>query len=144
MSVFRVRETNIMDVPRITELSEQLGYRVSQDGIRSRLEYLIQDNYHVIYVAEVDDKVVGWVHASIYKTLLSEVTATILGLVVDHTFHRQGIGRELMRRAEEWARNNGCQGIILKSNVIRQDAHTFYRGIGYENVKSQYVFTKHL
>lgn len=79
----------------------------------------------------------------IYKTLLSEKTATILGLVVDQTFHRQGIGTMLMRQAEDWAKDCCCHRIILKSNMIRQDAHSFYKGIGYECVKSQYVFAKH-
>lgn len=142
MFVVKIREVNILDAPQIKELSEQLGYRVSEAGVRSRLEYLIKDNYHVIYVAEVDNKVVGWIHVIIYKSLVSEEKATVLGLVVDRTFLRQGIGRELMRWGERWAKNCGCNGIMLKSNSIREDAHSFYRGIGYENVKSQYVFTK--
>lgn len=54
-----VREAKIIDAPLITELSEQLGYQVTKDDLRTRLENLIQDNYHVIYVAEVYDKVVG-------------------------------------------------------------------------------------
>lgn len=142
MFVVKVREANILDAPQIKELSEQLGYRVSEAGVRSRLEYLIKDNYHVIYVAELDNKVVGWIHVSLYKSLVIEEKAAVLGLVVDRTSLRQGIGRELMRRAERWAKNCGCHGIMLKSNVVREDAHSFYREIGYENVKSQYVFTK--
>jgi len=137
-----VREANILDTPLITELSEQLGYRVLQDDIKTRLENLSQDNCHVIYVAEVNNIIVGWVHVSIYKTLLSEKTATILGLVVDQTFSRQGIGSALVRYAEEWAKNCKCQRIMLKSNMIRKDAHSFYKEIEYEIVKSQYVFAK--
>lgn len=138
----KVREANILDSSQIKELSEQLGYIVPEIGVRSSLEYLIRDNCHEIYVAEVDCKVVGWIHVSLYMSLVIEEKAIVLGLVVDSAFCRKGIGRELMRRAEIWAENFGCHGLMLKSNVIREDAHSFYCGIGYENVKSQYVFTK--
>lgn len=138
----KIREANIQDAPRINELSEQLGYRVSYDETRNHMDYLLKDNQHVIFVAEVDNEVTGWIHVSLYNSLVSERRANISGLVVDREFHRRGIGRELMQNAEEWAKNCGCHGIILRSNVIRQDAHLFYKGIGFEQAKSQYVFKK--
>lgn len=142
MFVVQVREANILDSSQIKDLSEQLGYNVPETGVRSSLEYLIKDNCHEIFVAEVDSKVVGWIHISLHKSLVIEERAIVLGLVVDRKFRRQGIGRKLMLRAESWAENCGCHGLMLRSNVIREDAHSFYSGIGYENVKSQYVFTR--
>lgn len=136
----KIREANIQDATRINELSEQLGYCVSCDKTRNRLDYLLKDNQHVIYVAEVDNEIAGWIHVSLYNTLVSERRANISGLVVDRKLHRRGIGRALMLGAEEWAKNCGCYGIILRSNEIRQDAHLFYKGIGYKQTKSQYVF----
>ena len=59
MIVVGIREAQTMDVPRITELSEQLGYRVTEEGTRTRLEYLIQEKNNVIFVAEVNNRVVG-------------------------------------------------------------------------------------
>ncbi|WP_040411408.1 GNAT family N-acetyltransferase [Desulfosporosinus sp. OT] len=138
----KIREACIRDVRSIKELSEQLGYFVTHEETRSYLNDLRQDNQHVIYVAEMNNEVVGWVHVSLYKTLVSEKRANISGLVVDRNSQRRGVGKELMRSAEEWAKNWGCHGVILRSNVIRQEAHLFYKGIGYGQTKSQYVFIK--
>ncbi len=42
MSRVIVRGAIILDAPLITELSEQLGYQVTEDDLRTRLENLIQ------------------------------------------------------------------------------------------------------
>jgi GNAT superfamily N-acetyltransferase len=50
----------------------------------------------------------------------------------------------LLSRAEEWARENGCRAIGLRSNAIRDRAHAFYERHGYAHVKTQKAFRKQL
>ena len=49
--------------------------------------------------------------------------------VADHVRH-QGLGRELMRRAEEEAKQRGCRYVRLATSNYQ--APTFYRKLGYE------------
>jgi len=49
-----------------------------------------------------------------------------------------------MQAAEDWARGQGLRAVRLRSNVIREKAHIFYRSIGYQQVKAQYTFEKEL
>jgi GNAT superfamily N-acetyltransferase len=44
----------------------------------------------------------------------------------------QGIGTKLLEAAEAFAIEQGCYRIQLTSNNVREDAHRFYRRLGYE------------
>lgn len=63
---------------------------------------------------------------------------------MDEGYRQAGIGRLLMRSAEQWAREKGCEAITLRSNVLRQEAHIFYEKIGYRRIKTLLAFYKPL
>ncbi len=62
-----------------------------------------------------DQKVVGFVHAGFgadeTKSHLSKKEGVICAVIVDKEYRRQGIGRELVRRAEEYLRQSGSEAI---------------------------------
>ncbi|MBW4636237.1 MAG: GNAT family N-acetyltransferase [Iphinoe sp. HA4291-MV1] len=55
----------------------------------------------------------------------------LLGLVVDEGYRHSGIGRVLMQHIEQWASIVSCQGILIRSNIKRKEAHRFYEKIDY-------------
>jgi GNAT superfamily N-acetyltransferase len=74
--------------------------------------------------------------------LVADLYAEVGGLVVDENHRGRGIGRILMQHAEQWARGRGCETVCVRSNVVRERAHVFYQGIGYDNIKTQRMFLK--
>ena len=59
-----VRAACLEDAERIAILCEQLGYSASDEDIKYRLNFLEQDDTHIVYVASLTNNlVVGWVHA---------------------------------------------------------------------------------
>jgi len=66
------------------------------------------------------------------------------GLIVAEGQRSAGAGAKLLDAAEEWARRHGCQGMNVRSNVIRERAHKFYERQGYEHYKTQKAFRKGL
>ena len=131
------------DADMLANLSTQLGYPSSVGQISRRLNALAaRPDEHAVIVAELDGRVVGWVHAHIYTLLVDDPEVEIGGLVVDGSVRGQGIGERLMQAAEAWAKEQGCASVYLRSNTIRTRAHEFYKRIGYEIVKSQYAFRK--
>ena len=138
-----VRLARLGDARRVATLCHQLGYPVSQEEAQRRLKCIQQDERHAVYVAElVDGYVIGWVHVYLRMLLLANQHAEVGGLVVDENHRGRGIGRILMQHAEQWARGQGCETIYVRSNVVLERAHIFYRGIGYDNIKSQRTFLK--
>jgi len=53
-----------------------------------------------------------------------------------------GVRRLLMQQAEQWARERGYREVVLRSNVIRTRARTFYESLGYTVTKTQNHFRK--
>ena len=49
-----------------------------------------------------------------------------------------------MTSAEAWARERGFEVVSVRSNVIRIEAHEFYKSRGYQVLKSQYKLRKRL
>ena len=140
-----IRPARAGDALRVAALSEQLGYPASPEEVRDRLTRIAGDEDSAAYVAESSEAgVVGWVH--IYKRDLIEVEtdAEIGGLVVDESCRREGIGRLLIEQAERWAAERGCRAVSVRSNVVREGAHSFYPNVGYRMVKTQTTFRKDL
>jgi len=50
----------------------------------------------------------------------------------------------LVEAAEDWARKKGCTSLRLLSNVVRERALGFYVRLGYDVLKTEYVFQKTL
>ena len=138
-----IRPATPADAGRLAELAGQLGYPTAAHDVARRLAQLHQAGDHTVYVAELEDgTVAGWVHVRLHQDLLDEPLAEIGGLVVDELYRGRRVGRQLMERAEQWAREHGCAGVYLRSNVIRHDAHRFYEGLGFRTVKTQLALGK--
>src|ERR1700684_3186009 len=66
------------------------------------------------------------------------------GIIVADVFRSQAVGKHLLAHAEQWVRDRGCDVVGLRSNVIRDRAHAFYRREGYQHTKTQKTFRKNL
>lgn len=140
----KVREAMIDDYKSIAEISRNdLGYLCEDNLVKTRLS-LIDNRRECVFVAEYENKVIGYVHVERYDTFYSETLANILGLAVSSERRRMGAGHLLMFKAEEWAKLIGAVGVRLNSGASRAGAHEFYRAIGYNLEKEQIRFMKML
>ena len=105
---------------------------------------VLDDPKHLVLAAVSGSSVVGWVHAYVCNLLESDTYAEVGGFVVDESFRGQGVGGKLMKAVEDWARQEGCHAVSVRSSVIRHEAHKFYAARGFELIKTQHVFRKRL
>ena len=140
-----VREARISDASNLALLAKQLGYASTPEEVAARLLGIFADSEHTIFVAEQKNgELVGYVDVFLFRTAASDVRGEIAGLVVEEKSRSRNIGRMLMARAENWAREKGCSECGLRSNVIREGAHRFYENLGYRVNKTQKSFRKKL
>lgn len=139
----RLRRARLRDAEPLAALCSQLGYPSSPEEARRRLQRLGQHPDHAVYVAEDEGgTAIGWIHIFLRPLLEEDLAAEIGGLVVDEAHRGLGIGHRLLERAERWARRHGCHTVVVRSNIIRLEAHRFYEKCGYREVKTQRVFHK--
>lgn len=120
----------------------EMGYEYPEEKTKEKLERLLTDDNHKIYVAVVDNKTVGYIHANNYDLLYSPHFKNIMGLAVLSDYQGNGIGKKLLESVEKWAKSTGAYGVRLVSGSTRVGAHEFYKNCGYTGNKEQRNFKK--
>lgn len=140
-----VRLAKLDDARAIAELCGELGYPCAPEQAQFRLEEILAREDHAVLVAERGGaEVIGWVHVFLSVLLERELQSEIGGLVTSEDHRGVGAGRLLMRAAEAWTQQRGGEAVCVRSNVVREGAHAFYRHLGYETVKTSFTFRKYL
>jgi N-acetylglutamate synthase-like GNAT family acetyltransferase len=135
-----IRSAHPGDILSLTALTIQLGYAAEEKQIEIRFNRILQEREHQVWVAITENKVSGWVHAFITHRIESDSFVEIGGLVVDDRKRGNGIGQQLVAAVHQWAIQTKHSKVRVRSNVLRQQAHSFYQKMGYELNKEQKVF----
>jgi ribosomal protein S18 acetylase RimI-like enzyme len=135
-----IRKAVPADIRALTDLTNQLGYPLTEKDILSNFQTINDKSDEVLLVGITGDAVVGWIHVVVRVTLESGSFAEICGLVVDKNFRGKQIGEKLVDAAKKWSNEMHQQKLRLRSNTIRNDAHRFYERLGFKVIKEQKVF----
>ncbi len=136
------RRAEITDAGEMARLAGELGYPVSSVEMARRLAILLSNPGHYIAVAADARRLLGWVHVEHRFSLEGGDRAELMGLVVDSTVRRRGVGHELVDLAEGWTSKRGLSSLTVRSNVARELSHPFYESLGYVRSKTQHVYNK--
>ena len=129
-----IREPSAADAPALSRLMGELGYPSAAEEIPARLTALRRHPGVLTLVAELNGRVVGAMTTHVYPAIhMSAPTAQLTVLVVADELRGRGIGRQLVERAEAFAREHGATKISLTSAIHRVEAHQFYKLLGYEH-----------
>lgn len=137
-----IRKARVEDAAEIAALTVALGYAAEASAMAGWLARLSAAPEDVVYVAEVDGVVAGWVQGHTSVVLESGYRLEIVGLVVGEGFRRRGVGRKLVAAVEVWGTERGVNVFSVRSNVQRVESHAFYPALGYEMAKTQAVYRK--
>lgn len=162
----KIRHAAASDIPAMNELFQKdLGYAECTLEIVEKQFAVLDNSREAVFIAEAEStdargeshdgspdvtsdarlfRIAGVIHVEKYNVLYFPTMANILGIAVAADFRRQGIGSALLKRAEEWARENGAGSMRLNSGESRKKAHEFYRALGYIDDKKQLRFIKEL
>ncbi len=134
----------LSDIEGCYPLNEQLGYKTDYSDFSRRFQSLMNSPEHAIIVARNTTEVIAWMHLGIRRQLEEEDFAQLAAIVVSESMRGSGIGKHLVRIAEDWARYFEFRTICLSSSFAREKAHEFYLTNGYTHSKSSKVFVKEL
>jgi predicted N-acetyltransferase YhbS len=144
MSSVMIREIRPEDYYDICLLNKELGYDYPLEKVKVRIEHIQKNTKDIIFVAQRENEVIGYIHGSPYELLYSDSLINILGFVVKERYRSKGVGSLLIQHLEDRAKENGFRGIRLVSGIDRTDAHRFYRKHGYLHKKDQKNFIKYI
>lgn len=108
--------------------------------IISQLAQIIEDTEAAVFVAELNQEIVGFAEVYFRQNAPNPAAVTynygyLQSLMVDERFRGQGIGRQLMRVAEGWARAKGAEEMRLETWEFPAGPLKFYENSGYHTLK---------
>jgi GNAT superfamily N-acetyltransferase len=137
--LFEIRKIEPEDYSAVLELSSQMGYSISKDGL-ANLSLLSTNPEHLILVALSSETLIGYLHA--FKTLriTSKPFWEIGGLLVDENLRRKGMGKALI---DAFLKELpiGIE-VRVRTNETRMGGIQFYTSMEFEIAKRQVVFKK--
>ncbi len=146
----RIRPLRTADIDEIMELHRELGWNPAfkADGstLRQRLASLITEESALLLVAELDGRVVGYVHGLIVTHLLFAGREMLVSEVfVREDSRGKGVGTALMVVIEAEAVKRKCFRITVQNGRERDSYRRgFYPSLGYEERTQTAVFSKRL
>ena len=93
-----------------------------------------------IFVAEEDEKIIGFVTFSIrdvvrYPKPIAELDELFVGI----PYQKKGVGHKLMKQVEKAAKKRNCYRMFIESAYRHESAHKFYEKLGYKNYGSHFI-----
>lgn len=140
-----IRAANSKDFNGVFRLLNQLwaDKELNMDAMRAIFLRGIESQNDEFFCAEFDDKVVGFCALYIRTSFWQEGCLGYIGeLIVDEPFRGQGIGTALLNTVADKAREMGCRKIELDSAFNRNEAHEFYKQVGFK--RRAYLFSRDL
>ncbi len=137
-----IRKATVEDYAYIGAIIRDcLGYSCDDFVVKRKLSQVDMDR-EVVFVAEIDDKVIGYIHGDRFELLYMDSLINVLCLAVNEEYRKNGVGSALLNQVEEWAKERGAVGIRLNSAMSRTSAHEFYRRMGFNKERDQIRFLK--
>lgn len=96
-----------------------------------RLAALVANDDTVLFLASVDDEIVGSLTLAFYR-IPTGMKAWIEDVVVDDAVRGRGVGRLLNEAALAEAQRRGAKDVSLTSRPSREAANRLYQRIGFE------------
>jgi N-acetylglutamate synthase-like GNAT family acetyltransferase len=130
------RKATVEDVDKIWELGENVsGFVTSEDVVTFWPKAILKNSVDkpdvLIKVAEVDNKIVGFVIVNINKSLSK---AEIENIFVSEDYRRQGIASELIKSAIAELKGDGIENVVALSD----DAVDLLMALGFSKGKQFY------
>jgi ribosomal protein S18 acetylase RimI-like enzyme len=137
-----IRPAELSDAEVLAQLMGELGYETRASEMEMRLETILKNPSYQTLVSVSGGKVCGMIGCSAQHSYEhNNVGARILALVVSKSMRGQGVGKELVRAAENDLVAKNITRVALNTRFVREDAHKFYESLGYEKNGFRFVKT---
>ena len=147
-----IRELNESDLESLIKLYEQLDGKngdFAVEDARKIWKNEIEGNPNIKYFGAVEDSAKGQkVVSTCFVAIIPNLTrfggaiCFVENVVTDKNFRKQGLGKKVMEKAIEFAREKNCYKVILESGAWRTEAHQFYRNLGFDDTAKKSFLLK--
>jgi [ribosomal protein S18]-alanine N-acetyltransferase len=136
----KIRDYEASDLPAIHRIDRACFPIGVAYSLRELREY-VESNDSKTFIAENESgRIVGFVVAQIeyagnQRGHLPKIVGHIVTIDILQEFRGQGIGAQLIERAEQWMSERGAETVLLETATENGSAIFFYKRRGYRTLK---------
>lgn len=134
-----IRLATAGDAAELARLLSPLGYPLTADDVTAVWKaWAAEGNFALVVQGE--DTLLGTI--TLHRMMVlhrPKPVGRITSLVVDPSARGQGLGRALMRAAEDALVRAGCGLLEVTSHARRVEAHSFYRHLAFEQTSFRFA-----
>jgi aminoglycoside 6'-N-acetyltransferase I len=146
MNGLRIEEIAESDIPKVTELIIRLWPECSYEEESLNCQKIIDSHNQTIFSAKQGNNLFAFVHLSLRTDHVEGCSTSpvvyVEGLFVEPLFRKQGVGKALLRKAEEWGKDNNCSEIASDAEIQNIESLAFHKSIGFKEVNRIVCFSK--
>lgn len=121
----QIREGKAEDAYAISELNKnELGYEFEAEKTKEKLSHILNGNRSKLFVAVVQNAVVGYIHAADYDVVYAPHMKDIMGIAVSSKFRRNGIGKSVIMRPLKIGQKIPAHAAFVSSQEKHGQRHT--------------------
>lgn len=136
-----IREAVVSDLSKIVTLYNLMWMNsdtpLTMKTARSIFEGVERNPRHTMFVATVDDRIVGS-----FMILIQPDDGLIDNIAVHPRFRRMGVGRKIVEFAAEHCREAGCTRLVLANRENWEKSAGYYEALGF--VRNGYNLIKEI
>ena len=103
---------------------------VENHGERQKL---LRDANSYILLAEIDEKIIGFINFTVRKTLLHHGSSVLIDeFIITESYRRKEVGKKLIFAAVEKCKHLGCCEIEVSTESTNNVARKFYKNCGFK------------
>ncbi|GAB1541630.1 hypothetical protein NUACC21_43020 [Scytonema sp. NUACC21] len=114
----------------------------------SLLEILTSERCESFLARNHDGEAIGFMNLSLRSDYVPGAThspvAYVEGIYVKDEYRKLGVGKSLIKYAEEWALEHGCAELASDALVENQESYEFHTHVGFQEVERIVTFIKQL
>jgi len=104
--------------------------------VKNWFEKIFNEENNAIFVAKENEKIIGYIYIQIISTddgPMINKEALLDGLYVEPEYRGKGVAKDLISKAEIWAKNNNVKYLYI--NVLEENAAALnlYKKLNYNN-----------
>ena len=129
-----IRPVKIDELDELAELYRELAGKGTDPGkMKKHFEWMQSNPDYIVLGAKGAGELIGSLMGIVCQDIVGECRPfmVIENVIVSRRYRRRGIGKRLMRKIEEIARERNCYYIMFVSKSQRGEAHRFYESLGY-------------
>ena len=133
LKIIRANKNHIKDVSVLFDLYRQFyKYQKDLNNSKNYLHKRIVNNESIIFIGTENEKIIAFVQ--LYETFDSlnlSKKLVLYDLYVLEKYRKLGIGRKLMNKSKDFAKNNNFPRIELSTSIDNYSAQKLYESLGY-------------